>query len=383
MKKIVIIGANDFQNPLILKAKEMGYESHVFAWQDGSIGEQTADHFYPISITEKEAILRECEKIQPEAVVTIASDLANITVQYLAEHLGLTSNSRDCILKSTNKYQMRCALSEAGVPTPQFAVVSEDSDLEMAIRGFHYPLIVKPTDRSGSRGITKVLDFQELQSAVQRAAEYSFERAAIVEEFIQGDEYSCECISFQGEHHMLAITKKYTTGAPHYIETAHMEPAGLPDWVEKQVQKTVFAGLTALGIEYGASHSEFRVSSDGQIGIIEIGSRMGGDCIGSDLVSLSTGMDFVRMVIDTAAGRKPDLSEQPHSPVAAVRFVFGEKDLSILQRIQEECPDCLHFVSKIQPLDTHPVVDSGTRYGFYIVTGNRVEEVQKLLELNA
>ena len=82
MKKIVIIGANSFQNPLILKAKEMGYETHVFAWKDGSIGERTADYFYPISIVEKEAILEECRRIQPDAVATIASDLANITVQY-------------------------------------------------------------------------------------------------------------------------------------------------------------------------------------------------------------------------------------------------------------------------------------------------------------
>ena len=97
MKKIVIIGANSFQNPLILKAKEMGYETHVFAWKDGSIGERTADYFYPISIVEKEAILEECRRIQPDAVATIASDLANITVQYLAEQLGLPHNSDNCI----------------------------------------------------------------------------------------------------------------------------------------------------------------------------------------------------------------------------------------------------------------------------------------------
>ena len=74
MKKIVIIGANSFQNPLILKAKEMGYETHVFAWKDGSVGERTADVFYPISIVEKEAILEQCRQIQPDAVASIGSD---------------------------------------------------------------------------------------------------------------------------------------------------------------------------------------------------------------------------------------------------------------------------------------------------------------------
>ena len=85
MKKIVIIGANDFQKPLILKAKEMGYETHVFAWREGATGAEDADYFYEISIVEKDEILKICQKIQPDAVATIGSDLANITVQYLVE----------------------------------------------------------------------------------------------------------------------------------------------------------------------------------------------------------------------------------------------------------------------------------------------------------
>ena len=107
MKKIVIIGANDFQNQLILKAKEMGFETHVFAWQDGSIGERTADYFYPISIVETDAILEKCREIQPDAVATIASDLANITVSKVAAGLGLPGNTPECIEISTNKYAMR------------------------------------------------------------------------------------------------------------------------------------------------------------------------------------------------------------------------------------------------------------------------------------
>ena len=157
MKKIVIIGANSFQNPLILKAKEMGYETHVFAWKDGSIGERTADYFYPISIVEKEAILEECRRIQPDAVATIASDLANITVQYLAEQLGLPHNSDNCIYISTNKFAMREAFSKHGVPTPGFVSVCEGDDYAKAVESMQFPMIVKPTDRSGSRGIMRAL----------------------------------------------------------------------------------------------------------------------------------------------------------------------------------------------------------------------------------
>ncbi len=380
MKKIVIIGANDFQNPLILKAKEMGYETHVFAWQDGSIGERTADHFYPISIIEKEQILEKCKEIKPCAVATIASDLANITVQYLAKNLGLPANSDRCIEISTNKFLMRTAFKENNVSTPYFKKVSDVSELDET--KFTYPVIVKPTDRSGSRGITKVLSRDQLADAIKISCEQSFEKAAILEEYIEGPEYSCECISYEGKHTVLTVTKKFTTGAPHFIETGHMEPAPLNDEMLEKVKNEIFSGLDALEIKFGASHSEFRITPKGNVRIIEIGSRMGGDCIGSDLVRLSTGYDFVRMVIDTASGKAPDLTPVKEPAFAAIRFVFEEKDVEILEKIKKEAPDALCFVSDIQPIGEHKIVDSGTRYGFYILMTDSFEKLMSLSELS-
>lgn len=380
MKKIVIIGASDLQNPLILKAKEMGYETHVFAWQDGSVGETTADFFYPISIVEKEEIFNKCKQIKPDAVATIASDLANITVQYLAEKFGLTCNDSECIEISTNKYKMRCAFKENGVATPFFATVSDVGQLGDCSQ-FAFPVIVKPTDRSGSRGITKVTDKKDLAAAIKAAADYSFEKKAIVEEYIDGPEYSCECISFEGRHTMLAVTKKFTTGAPHFIETGHMEPAPLSTEMLEKVKCEIFNALNALKVRYGASHSEFRITSSGDIRIIEIGSRMGGDRIGSDLVRLSTGYDFVKMVIDTAAGKAPELTTVSEPVFAAVRFIFEQRDIDILEKIKRTAPESLYFVSEIQPLGQQKIVDSGTRYGYYIVTAASAEELTELSEL--
>ena len=151
MKKIVIIGANDFQNRLILKAKEMGFETHVFAWKDGSVGEQTADYFYPISIVETDQILEKCREIQPDAVVSIASDLANITVSKVADELGLPCNSPECVHISTNKYAMREAFIKARLATPRFYRVDR---MEVYLFGLKLPVIVKHTDRSGSRANT-------------------------------------------------------------------------------------------------------------------------------------------------------------------------------------------------------------------------------------
>ena len=212
--KLVIIGANDFQNQLILKAKELGYETHVFAWKDGASGEKTADYFYPISITEKEKILEECKKIKPIGVCSIASDLAVVTVNYISEKLGLNGNKIETTLKCTNKYEMRKCMKEHNVKTPQFVKVNENKE-SWKIDKLQFPLIVKPTDRSGSRGITKIFSKEELEQAILYAIKDSFKKEAIVEEYIEGREYSCECISYKGKHYFLAFTKKYTNPLEH------------------------------------------------------------------------------------------------------------------------------------------------------------------------
>lgn len=375
MKKIVIIGANDFQRPLIRKAKDMGYQTHVFAWREGATGAADADYFYEISITEKEKILEICKQIQPDGVATIGSDLANITVQYLAERLGLPGNSEECIKNSTNKYAMRKAFLLAGIPVPFFTIVEEEDKVQIP----EYPVIVKPTDRSGSRAITKVNNPRELKAAITAAVSQSFEKKAIVEGYLSGDEYSMETISFAGQHHCLAITKKYTTGTPHFIETGHLQPAPLHTETEEKAKKMIFAALDALQVKNGAGHSEFRIDEKGDIHIIEIGSRMGGDCIGSHLVPLSTGQDFVGMVVDIALGNAPTFARKQEGMYAVIRFIMDEKDLQDYYHLKEECPEIIReFVLDSQP-GSHPITDSGSRYGYYIVQTDSLELARKIL----
>lgn len=373
-KKVVIIGANDFQNPLILKAKELGYETHVFAWKDGSIGEKTADFFYPISIVEKEEILEKCREIKPDAVLTIASDLATITVNYVASKLGLTCNSLECTEISTNKFKMRQAFKKANIPVPKFEIVDENTNLDI-LNGMEYPLIVKPTDRSGSRAINKILKKEELSDAIKLAVENSFEKKAIVEEYIDGDEFSAESISFHGKHNFLTVTRKQTTGYPHFIETGHIEPAGLSEEIIEKIKSAILPALDSLKIENGASHAEFKITPNGDIRIIEIGARMGGDCIGSDLVKISTGYDYVKMVIDVALGKEPVLEKVSVPKIAVIKFIFNKEDLDGLEKIKKEKPEKIHFVSEIKDFGGHKIVDSSSRYGYYILALDSIDEI--------
>jgi len=365
MKKIAIIGANEFQNPLILKAKELGYETYAYAWAAGDVGEKSADHFIPISIVEKEEIYKSCVENKIDAVCSIGSDLATHTVNYIQRKLGNVCNPEITDTIATNKYEMRAAFIKAGVPCPQFLKVKDVPDEQM-LEGMCYPMIVKPTDRSGSRGIFKVCTYEELCRAVPASIEHSFEKAAIVEEFIEGEEYSCESISFGGKHTTLAFTKKFTTGSPHFIETGHIQPSDIPTELQQRISEQIKKALDALSVTYGASHAEFKIDSNGNARIIEIGARMGGDCIGSDLVMLSTGYDFLRMVIDCALGNEPSFEISKHYGKAEIQFIYSEDDVKKMeQRLSQPSTRLLRKSEKIEVGDAE-VSDSSSRYGFYI-----------------
>lgn len=377
MKKIAIIGASYLQAPLIETAKAMGLETHVFAWAANDVGEKIADYFYPISIVEKELILEKCKEISIDGICSIASDLAIITVNYVAEHLGLVSNSLAATVVSTNKHEMRECFKRNNDPSPRSQIVTSADDID--INDWSLPLIVKPLDRSGSRGITKIQDFKLLEKAILEAKEAGFDKHALVEEYVEGDEYSVEYLSDNGIHHFLAITKKYTTGAPHFIETGHIEPSGLDEALVKKVKTVVEHALGSLGLKYGASHSEVKIKN-GVIKIIEIGGRMGGDFIGSSLVKLSTGFDFVKEVINVALGNGCSNDYQRLDKCAGVRFIFNQKDLDVLTKIQSEHPDILVEYECYGHLE-EDVTDSSNRHGYYLLCSDDRQLVKKYLEM--
>lgn len=376
MKKIAIIGASYLQAPLIEKAKAIGLETHVFAWAADDVGEKIADYFYPISIIEKDEILTKCIEIGINGICTIASDLAVITVNYVAEKMGLVGNSIEATLVSTNKHLMRRAFEQKGDPSPKSILIEKLEDIDEL--NVEFPVIAKPLDRSGSRGITKAYSNRELQIAIEAAMSQGFIKQALVEEFIEGQEYSVEYISYKGKHTFLALTKKYTTGSPGFIETAHLEPAIVGANTLGEIKQVVEHALNTLGIENGASHSELKISDTGDIKIVEIGGRMGGDFIGSSLVEISTGVDFIKAVIDVAMGNEPVIGFKDRQSAAAVRFIFDEQDISVLEKIKKEMPNSIISYD----YDEHVgelVNDSSGRHGYYILKAEKPEMLEKYL----
>lgn len=373
-KVLAVLGTSLFQEPLIRRAKELGCSVHAFAIPADDVGERIADVFHPVSTADKDEVLRICKEVGVDGICTIGSDFNNVVATWVANQMGLPANSDECAHISSDKHAMREAFAREGDPSPLSISVSKSSPLPFEADALRYPLIVKPSDRSGSRGITLVRDAADLDVAIERAWDVSFSGTALVESFLEGDEFSVESISWNGSHTVLQVTRKFTTGAPGFIETGHIEPPLLSEGVLARIRDVVTHALTTLKVKQGASHAEVKVAKDGYVGIVEIGSRMGGDFIGSDLVSLSTGIDYVGAVIDCALGVAPDLEPHSQPRAAAVRFILNELDASTLERLRESQPDIIVRADWKHP-DGSQVTDSSTRFGFAILAAESTEEL--------
>lgn len=365
MKKLAVIGASYLQEPLVKKAKDMGLYTICFAWADGAVCAEICDKFYDISIIEKELILEICKKEQIDGIATIASDVAAPTVAYIANRMGLVGNDYEAALRANNKYLMRNALMKAGIPCPQYKMVTSVQELEGT--GWSYPLIVKPSDRSGSLGVSKVLSESELKQAVNIALSVSFKKQAMVEEYIEGREISVEFISYNGVHYPLQITDKVTTGAPHFVELEHHQPSSLPPEMFDKIYSITKKALNALGLTNGASHSEYKITNDGRIAVMEIGGRMGGDFIGSDLVRLSTGYDFLKGVIEVALGsfEEPKITEHNCSGV----YFLCEETKRLLPIIENWKDNPAFVAGEITDKEIRKVEKSADRSGYVMYKG--------------
>lgn len=332
-KKIAILGANYQYLTFYRQTKALGYEIYSFgrASDDHISADKFADHFYDISFTEKEKILEICKREGVQGVTSFLIESALPYVYYISRGLGIPCNSPECEALTANKYTMREQLRKDGVSIPAYmAVKSVDDDFNIP-----YPVIVKPADSGGSRGITLVRAENGYADAITRAMEWSPSKTVLVEQFIEGREFSVESISYQGRHYILQITDKETTGAPYFVEMSHHQPANLSDEQRRCIMDLVMKMLTSLKIEYGASHTEVKMDANGVPFVIEMGARMGGGFITSDLVKLSTGYDFVKGVLEVSTGTFVE-PVFPYQKYSGIYFLCEETKEKVLPYIKDK-----------------------------------------------
>lgn len=310
MKSIMILGASILQLPAIDKALEMGLKVIVADMNPEAIGFKVPGVVKEvISTIDTPAIIEAAKKHRIDGIMTLASDMPMQSVAAVCHEMGLVGISRETALRATNKAYMRDALKEKGVPIPIYYRVTDRTGFKEAvskIRSVGYKCIVKPADNSGSRGVDLINESTDLNEAFEYTKQYSRSGEIVVEEYMEGPEVSVETLAINGFVYVIQITDKMTTGAPYFVEMGHSQPSQLTESIKRKIQEVTIAANKALGIENGPSHTEIKVTKEGPK-IVEIGARLGGDCITTHLVPLSTGINMVECSIRIALGEVPEL----------------------------------------------------------------------------
>ncbi len=301
-KRILVIGAGFLQTFAIRRAAEMGLQvvaldrdrnAEGFRWSHRQVIADTRD---------ARACLEAAKREKVNGVLSVCTDFAVKSVAFVAESMGLPGLSAQAARLATDKWLMREALGVAGVGSPDFGKASSlDEARELASR-IGFPCILKPVDSVGSRGVTKVEAVAGVDAAFAAAVGASAIGSAIVESFVDGPEMSVEAVTSCGKTWIVAVTDKITTGSPHFVEVGHTQPSAF-SW-HASVREAVDACVGALGIDFSGSHTELRMSPRGPV-VMEVGARLGGDRITSDLVPLSCGVDLMETVIRIALGEDP------------------------------------------------------------------------------
>ena len=318
MKKVLIIGASILQLPAILKAKELGYYVGVVDYNPNAIGIPYADEFYNVSTIDVEGVVKVAQNFNPDGIMTLATDMPMRAVSKACEVCKLPGISFDTAIKATDKGEMIKAFETYNVEHPWYYIVSNPEEFNKVIHNIAYPCIMKPTDNAGSRGVVLCNSRDELENKYEYSRLESRGGAVIIEEYLKGPEFSIEVMVIDGEPHVLQITDKITTGAPHFVEMGHSQPTRQNVENQWKIKDLACRAVKAVGISTGPAHVEIILTKDGPR-MVELGARMGGDCITTHLVPLSTGIDMVGCTIKLACGENIDIKPK-FNKGAAIRY---------------------------------------------------------------
>jgi carbamoyl-phosphate synthase large subunit len=377
LKKVLIIGAGTMQIPVIEKCKELGYESIATDADKNAPGMQIADIALEINTLDKTATLDAAKKYKIDGIIT-TSDYPVRTVAYVCEQLGLKGLSEDAAKTCTNKYLLRENLSKHNIICPKYWKIKDLHEVTLIEKKLLYPLIVKPVDSSASRGVSKVSNYNQLETAVKEALVYSKSGDVIIEEFLEGPEYSVESLTQNGKTIVIAITEKTTdSSSSYFVEVRHIIPANITSREEKEVKSLVKKVIKSIGLNNCGTHTELKLTSKGPI-IIEIGARLGGDYITSDLVPLSTDVNMLENIINISIGHKINTKITKRN-YAGVQFVNSENYDSVKRHLEEISLKSGFVRSELKEYKKVELKSSLDRLGYYICTAKTRKKLLDLL----
>ena len=387
MKKLMVLAAGLLQIPVIKKAREMG--CYVIAVDDDphAPGMKLADKaIVPGGLMNEEKMVAIAREEQIDGVIHPCSEVAMNVLGRINDELKLSGISREIAMRATNKHLMREAFEKYGAPSPKSILTKDEEDAwNVFCNEFAINAILKPSRNSGSRGIAKVekgISKDVFVGLYRRALHESRDHQVLIEQFIEGPEFSVEVIVWQGEPHVLAVTDKKTTEAPYFVELGHNQPSLYPEEIQKKLKDGAIAGCKALGLTNCAAHCELKVQK-GDAYLMEIGARMGGDYISTELTHLSSGIDMVAATIDVVLGNNPNLQPVKKKHGVCIRYYCPKpgKVVSIENVDMLNSPDVYDWEFYVKPGDiVREVKSSLDRSGHIIVTAATPKEAIQIAE---
>lgn len=386
MKKIMVLAAGLLQIDVIEKAKSMGYYVLAVDGNPKAPGFNVADKAICADIVNEETMLKIARDEHVDGVIHPCSEVSMAVMGRINDELGLSGISREQAICATNKHLMRKAFEKGNAPSPKSILAQDAEDAWSRLQNeFDTDAILKPSRNSGSRGIAKVsrnMDKGDFIRAYDEALSESRDHSVLIEQFIEGPEFSIEMIVWQGEIHVLTVTDKKTTGAPHFVELGHNQPSCFSDTDVETLKAAALAGVRALGVNNCACHAEAKLMN-GKAYLMEVGARLGGDFISTELTHLSTGIDMVAAAIDVALGVEPDLSAKEEPKGVCIRY-FCPKPGKLVSISNTEVLNNPHvYLWEIYPKegDVIPAVTSSLcRSGHVIVTEKTPQKAIELAE---
>lgn len=373
----MIVGGGLGQLPALTAVRELGWRSLVIDRDINAPGMALADVAIQIDVTDAAGAVRAARIHNVCGAMTLQSDIGVPTVGTVVDALGLPGNGRVVADRCSNKIMTREYLAAAGVPQPDFRVVTSEQEALRACQDIGWPCIVKAPDSSGSRGVVKVRAEQEVSAAFAEARKYTRGNRLLVEEHIAGHELGAQAFCLDGRCEMVLPHNDAMSNPPYMIPIGHSFPCSLDAARITEFEAAVKGCVKALEISCGPSNIDIIIDGNGHPRIIEVGARMGATCL-PELVRHFTGIDWVRASVEAAVGRTPDLIPSRVQPCAA--YILESPQDGVLKEVVvpdsvRAHPDLLEFELTVKPGDTLSTLRKGTdRIGKIVVKGATTEE---------
>jgi biotin carboxylase len=327
---LLVLAGGVYQLPLIHAARSRGLEVVLFDGDPDAPGFEHAQHGEVVDIADPDRVISAARRWNPAGVASIVSDVAVRSGAVAAAALGLPGIDVETAEVCTDKFLMRSRCERAGMRCPPFAAVTSVEDARDAAVEVGFPLVVKPVDSSGSRGVTRVDMPAGVAPAVELALASSRQGRALLEGFLEGIECTVETFSVDGRTEVLGVSDKRRLPFPHCVSISLTYPPSLDASVRNAVVDVARRGLEAAGVRNGPGHVEVMVTLSGPV-ILELAARGGGYRIFSDILPRISGVDPVAAVIDQALGLTPRIMPAP-TRAAVLRF-FNPAASGMLTRV--------------------------------------------------